>query len=416
MLIGQKSWRQSEVGARLLQHGNPGAAATFRHGIMVQVSPMNTITQWIKSRGARWAGAIFIALLAFGCLLFAKPTHAENERVVTIYHDGAQQTVVTSADTIGEVLKRANVSVNNHDSVEPGLKTKLEAPSYDINIYRARPVTIIDGSNTFQVLSPHTSARQIAADAGLKLYDEDAYDISRVDDFISNGTVGIKLTIDRAIPITFMLYGKSFAMRTHTKTVGELLKNKGVVLGGQDGTNVPLDTAITANMQVEVWRNGVQTVTEEQSVSFATDYIRDADKPTSYHQVQTPGVNGKKMVTYQVNLKNGQMTEKKEIQSVVTQQPTKQVEVIGVMSGSFADALSKLRACEAGGNYANKKNPTYRGAYQFGYGTWANFGGYYDPADAPPDVQDAAATELYQRRGWGPWGCASIVGLQDVYR
>ncbi|HSW81574.1 MAG TPA: ubiquitin-like domain-containing protein [Candidatus Saccharimonas sp.] len=377
---------------------------------------MKTFLRLRRNRILRWAGATLVVALALLFSVFARPTHAENERVLTIYHDDVQQTIVTDAQTVGDALKRANVAIGPKDAVEPAGSTKLTASGYDVNVYRARPVTVVDGSQRYQIMSPHTSARQIAVDAGLTLYPEDGYQFSRIDNFLAEDSVGIKLIINRATPVNFMLYGNLTPIRTQSKTVGDLLKEKGVHLTADDGTNVPLSTALTPNIQVEVWRNGVQTTTEEQPVSFTTDYIRDADKPTSYHQVQTPGVNGKKVVTYQVTLKNGQVTDRKEIQSVVTVQPTKQVEVIGVMSGSFADALSKLRACESGGNYANKKNPNFRGAYQFGYTTWANYGGYYDPADAPPNVQDAAATALYQRRGWAPWSCASIVGLQDIYR
>lgn len=62
-----------------------------------------------------------------------------------------------------------------------------------------------------------------------------------------------------------------------------------------------------------------------------------------------------------------------------------------------------LRACESGGDYANKNNPTYRGAYQFSYSTWASVGGEGDPADAPPDEQDMRARMLYERSGAGQW-------------
>lgn len=67
------------------------------------------------------------------------------------------------------------------------------------------------------------------------------------------------------------------------------------------------------------------------------------------------------------------------------------------------DVFAKIRQCESGGNYANKKNPTYRGAYQFSYGTWASVGGSGDPADASPAEQDMRAQMLYARRGASPW-------------
>lgn len=71
----------------------------------------------------------------------------------------------------------------------------------------------------------------------------------------------------------------------------------------------------------------------------------------------------------------------------------------------------KLRYCESGNNYANKRNPSYRGAYQFAFSTWGNYGGFYDPADAPPEVQDAKAQATFNSSGWRPWGCAYSLGF-----
>ncbi len=62
-----------------------------------------------------------------------------------------------------------------------------------------------------------------------------------------------------------------------------------------------------------------------------------------------------------------------------------------------------LRNCESGADYANKRNPNFRGAYQAAWSTWGNYDGYHDPADAPPSVQDRWALELYLMRGAQPW-------------
>lgn len=74
--------------------------------------------------------------------------------------------------------------------------------------------------------------------------------------------------------------------------------------------------------------------------------------------------------------------------------------VRGAVTGDLA---YRIRMRESGNNYANKNNPRYRGAYQYDYGTWNNYGGYHDPADAPPAVQDAKFQETYARRGCSPW-------------
>lgn len=62
-----------------------------------------------------------------------------------------------------------------------------------------------------------------------------------------------------------------------------------------------------------------------------------------------------------------------------------------------------LRECESGGDYHNRSNPRFRGAYQFSYATWRSVGGEGDPADAPPEEQDARAQALYERSGRGQW-------------
>jgi hypothetical protein len=63
-----------------------------------------------------------------------------------------------------------------------------------------------------------------------------------------------------------------------------------------------------------------------------------------------------------------------------------------------------LARCESGGNpRAVSGGGTYRGLYQFDFGTWRSVGGSGDPAAASPAEQTARAYALYQRSGRGPW-------------
>jgi resuscitation-promoting factor RpfB len=367
---------------------------------------------------------VAIIFSAFLVLVFAlipfKPTRADNERVITVYYDGNEQTVVTDAATVGEVLNRAKIDVANNDLIEPGLKTQLSAPTYNVNIYRARPVTVIDGRQRSTVITAQTSAPKIAEDAGISLYDEDIAEMSRIDDFLAEDGVGLKLTIARATPLTMVLYGKEQTVRTQAKTVADLLKEKQIELGAQDSTNVPQETVVSEGMHLEIYRNGVQTVTAEEEVAFDTEVIRDTDKPVGFREVQRTGTKGKKLVTYEINMVNGQEQSRKVIQTVVTQQPAKQVEVVGVQLGfseSFKDALARLRMCEAGGHYDRNSGNGYYGAYQYDIGTWGGYMGYARADLAPPEVQDQKVYETYLRRGWKPWPTCSVkLGLQDVYR
>jgi hypothetical protein len=217
-----------------------------------------------------------------------------------------------------------------------------------------------------------------------------------------------------------VLYGTVTEIRTQADTIGELMAEKKIVLAGEDGANLDPNTPITTGTSFEVWRNGVQTATNEEEISFTTKQVRDTDKPAGYKAVQTAGVKGKKMVTYQIEMKNGQEVSRKLIQSVTTQEPKEQVEVIGGQlgfSGDFQAALAKLRGCEAGGRYDRNSGNGYYGAYQYDISTWGGYMGYARADLAPGDVQDQKTWETYKRRGWSPWpSCSKSLGLQDIYR
>jgi len=75
-------------------------------------------------------------------------------------------------------------------------------------------------------------------------------------------------------------------------------------------------------------------------------------------------------------------------------------ESVGVSSAT----LESVAACESGGDpTAVSADGTYRGKYQFDYGTWASVGGSGDPAAAPEAEQDYRAAMLYAQSGSSPW-------------
>ena len=369
-----------------------------------------------------------IALAVFG-VIFGMTRLADAQgagpstegRIITLHDDGVDKGFMTKQTTLREALKEAGVRLDARDRTEPGLDEKLVASSYQVNIYRARPVLIRDGSSETKIVTAYRTAKQIAKQAGITVHDADKTTLSPSKDPIADGTVEV-MNIERATAFTFEFYGKVTQDYTMARTIGDMLKEKRITMGKDDGISPSVSTPITAGMTVKLWRNGVQTITAEEDVAFTTRQVKDADHEVGYKQVQTKGENGKRTVTYEINIQNGVEASRKEVNSNVTKQPVEQVEVVGTkfsntFSGSFAEALARLRSCESGGNYANTKNSKYRGAYQYDYSTWANYQGIYDPADAPPAVQDQKAWETYQRRGWSPWpSCRNTQGLQDIYR
>ncbi len=364
--------------------------------------------------------AIVTAVIAIARVANAQePSSAPNGRLITVHDRGTEKVFLSKANTIGDALKEAGIPFDATDAVEPATSEPLVATDYQVNIYRSRPVVVVDGALNRVVMTPYQTPVKIAKHAGITLYDEDTAAIGPSSDIINEGA-GLRMIIDRATQFGFTLYGKNIDARTQAATVGEMLKEKNITLAENDVLSVDQSAPIVAGMAVELWRNGVQTVTQDEEVKFETEQIKDADQAVGYKKVQTPGVAGKRTVTYEVEMKNGQELNRKEIQSVVTAQPQKQVEVVGTkatntFTGDFAGALARLRSCE--GSYTSNTGNGYYGAYQYDLGTWANYAGFANASLAPPAIQDEKAWITYQARGWQPWpSCKIKMGLQDIYR
>jgi TolA-binding protein len=73
-------------------------------------------------------------------------------------------------------------------------------------------------------------------------------------------------------------------------------------------------------------------------------------------------------------------------------------------AGVSMATLESIASCESGGNPAAvSSDGSYRGKYQFDYGTWESVGGSGDPAAAPEEEQDYRAALLYAQSGSSPW-------------
>jgi len=296
-----------------------------------------------------YIGLFFVIILAtVSYVSFNTGTSAEGEsgqadverRLITVYDRNTKSSFLTDAKTIGEALKANGIDLDIRDAVEPSRDEELVADDYQVNIYRARPVFVVDGSTRVKIMTPYQVPERIAKDAGITIYPEDVATLKPSDDFVGDGA-GLQMNISRAIPMTLDLYTKKTDIRTQGKTVGEMLKEKGIVLGVNGRVSVPQSTAITAGMEVRVWQEGKQTVTVDRQVAYGKQQIFDADREVGYKVVSVPGVEGTETLTYEIEVKDGTEVSRKQIASIVTKQAVKQVEVVGIKAGPNALTKSK---------------------------------------------------------------------------
>lgn len=253
---------------------------------------------------------------------------ASDSRVVHVVVDGREQTVPTRAATVGELLKRLDIEVREGDELSPAKGSAIIKDNTRVTIARAQPVTIIDEGKKLTTRAANNDPAEVAAKAGLTVYPEDKVELDRSVDILRDG-IGKKVVINRATPASINLYGTSVPVRTHAKTVGEVLAEKDIKTGDGDTVQPSPETLLTRDTQIFVVRFGKKVETKEEPIPAPTETTEDPAMPSGTTQVRSPGSPGRKLVTYELEMRNGREAGRRVLQEVIAVQPVKRVVVKG---------------------------------------------------------------------------------------
>lgn len=236
---------------------------------------------------------IVLALLAGHNDQTLRPSDAH---VVFLFDNGKKQTLDTKEKTVGDLLGKLDLKLIEQDLVEPSLDSPIPEDNFRINIYRARPVTVVDGTNKTVALTAQRSARSVAVTAGLKLHPEDAANFDQGS--LSENVIGEKVVISRATPIQINLYGAALTTYTQATIVKDFLLEKQIKLENGETVQPDPKTAITPNMQVFVLKKDAKVVSLVEEIPTPEHVIQDASLSFGTTAVRQAGSPGKKSVTY----------------------------------------------------------------------------------------------------------------------
>jgi uncharacterized protein YabE (DUF348 family) len=281
-----------------------------------------------------------VAFIQFGSSVAAP----SDSHIVILFHDKQTQTIPSHDQTVGDLIKRLKLRVNPGDVVEPSLDTQIVQDNFHVNIYRAQPVTVVDGTHKTATLSAAVEPRTVAAQAGVVVYPEDYIKPAPPDRAIKDGVVGEELVVDRAVPASINLYGTPINIRTHAKTVGEVIKEKKIALAAGDHLTPDAQTPVTAGMAIFVIRSGTQIITTEQAIPAPVQIVEDGSLTFGTTVVRQAGVAGKQVTTYQIQTKNGVEVSRQEIQVVVEVPPVPQIIARGKAVQIPSDKTSLMAA------------------------------------------------------------------------
>ena len=266
---------------------------------------------------------------------------------VSLTVDGETQTLRTHQTTVEAMLREAGLALYPEDVVIPALSEQL-TPGTNVTVYRSRPVLVQVDGRTIEARTRLTTTDEILAELGLQVNAHD--EVQRMDSlsdkspiqihikravpvtvqeagspplhlYTTAGTIGealyeagiilyladnvrpamssavkpgTRIAIERSVPVTIQVDGRTLRMRTHRYTVGDVLADLGVSLQGMDYAQPALNAPMGDGQEIRVVRVREEIEVQQEPIPFQTQWAPDPelalDSPQRVGQEGRPGI------------------------------------------------------------------------------------------------------------------------------
>lgn len=186
-------------------------------------------------------------------------------------------------------------------------------PVDEITIQRAYEITIVDGDTETILQTTADTVGDALFDAGVSVFLTDHVEPS-VETGLSADTT---ITIDRAVPVSINVDGTTIDTRVQGGTVADALSEAGIALLGLDYT-IPAETdAITADLTINVLRVTESTETTDTPIPYETTYQADSTLDLDQRAIIQSGQAGTERLTERVRFENGEEVAREPISTEI---------------------------------------------------------------------------------------------------
>lgn len=280
-------------------------------------------------------------------------------RAVTIIVDGGERHLQTPLQNPLDILVDAGIAVDATDKIwVNGALAYADAlsdwtvPAQHIRIRRAIRLTIIDDAARSTIVTNADSIGDALAEAGVLLHPADQVEPPMETATAADMTVRIR----RALPVKLLVDGVTIEARTSAARVGDALIELNAPLFGLDYVLPPAESAIRADMTIEIRRVTEDIETERAPIDFQVATQLDAGLNLDDVAVVQEGRAGTEETRYRLRYENGVEVERELIETVVVEAPIdkivaygSKVEVLGAVPGT--DLAYWRRICVIATNY-----------------------------------------------------------------
>ena len=198
-------------------------------------------------------------------------------------------------------------------------------PVSHIEIRKAVNLTIIDNGQESNIHSTADTIGDALFEAGITLYLTDNLS-SAADTTI---TQDMRITIDRATPIQLVVDGVTVDARTNASTVDAVLAEMNAPLFGLDYVIPDGSTPVSENMTVEIVRVTEEVEITSESIPYETTYQADASVNLDQRAMLQAGIDGTQEIRTRIRYENGIEMDRSIESTTVTQAAVNQIVAYG---------------------------------------------------------------------------------------
>ena len=174
-------------------------------------------------------------------------------------------------------------------------------PAQHIKIRRAASLTIIDDGKQSTIVTTADTVGDALFEAGITLYMTDEV-TPPLDSAI---TSPLTISIKRALPVVLQVDGVLIDARTNAARVADVLAELNAPLFGLDYVNPPGESAVNEGMHIEIVRVTEQIVAETETISHSVQHRPDANLNLDDRALVQQGRDGRREIRSLVRYENG---------------------------------------------------------------------------------------------------------------
>jgi len=274
----------------------------------------------------------------------------QRARPVQVEADDRSQVVWTRAQNVVELLADAGLAVGPGDEIflngdRSDLATKLPSVQWQppsglrtakpwqqvavplqLSIVRAIPVQVKEENGVTRTIWTR-------ADTVAQALEENDITVYEGDDVLPGLDApvqpGMLVLVRRSSPVTIVVDGQTIAARTRAQTVGEALRDLGIMVQGEDIVHPSLTAKLRPNSTINITRVAECLEYEEELLPFDTIWQPDDNLLIDTRRVGSEGQPGILRRRYRVRYEDGKEVSRELEDEWVAQEPKRKVILYG---------------------------------------------------------------------------------------